>query len=128
VSKPSKFQGIFQNRLQEEPVTSEDEREVIAAEPIDPETALSSLAQPLPRSIDPNGVEQAIVDKAPIPKKMGRPAGKRSDPEFTQVTAYIRSQTYRDVKVALLMAEDQQEFSQLMETLLSEWLSTQKSR
>jgi hypothetical protein len=127
VSKPSKFQGIFQNRLQEEPATSEDEQEAIAIEPVNPEATSISLVQPLPQSLDSNVAEQALEDKAAIPKKMGRPAGKRSDPKFTQVTAYIQSQTYRDVKVALLLGDEQQEFSQLMEALLIEWLSTQKS-
>lgn len=47
--------------------------------------------------------------------------------DLIQVTAYVRSQTYRDVKVVLLMAAEQQEFSGLMEILLLEWLSTQKS-
>jgi hypothetical protein len=107
VSKPSKFQGVFQHRRQPE----------VEAEAVTPELIETELAQPSPPD----------VSTTPT-KKMGRPAGKRSDPKFTQVTAYIQSQTYRDVKVALLLAAEQQEFSQLMEALLIEWLSTQKSK
>ena len=32
----------------------------------------------------------------------GRPRGKRSDPDFEQITAYIRKETHHGVKIALL--------------------------
>jgi hypothetical protein len=71
----------------------------------------------------------AVAQSQPEPaKKMDRPSGKRSDPNYTQVTAYIRSQTHRDVKVALLINGEGQEFSELIDTLLLEWLNTQKSK
>lgn len=55
----------------------------------------------------------------------GRPKGKRSDPSFEQVTAYIRKETYRQTKVALLQADDNRDFSQLVEELLCAYLRTQ---
>ncbi len=55
-------------------------------------------------------------------KKRGRPAGKRSDPDYEQVTAYIRRDTYRATKIALLQQGNEQEFSELVEELLNEWL------
>lgn len=67
-----------------------------------------------------------IVEKKSPPAKRGRPKGKRSDPNFEQVTAYIRSQTYRQTKIALLQQEELEDFSELVEKLLTEWLSTQK--
>jgi hypothetical protein len=57
--------------------------------------------------------------------KIGRPKGKRSNPEYTQVTAYIRQDTYKDIRVLLLQKGDGQEFSELVEELLSEYLKTQ---
>lgn len=57
----------------------------------------------------------------------GRPKGKRSDPSFEQVTAYIKKETYRRTKVALLQANDNMDFSQLVEELLCAYLRTQKS-
>ncbi len=63
----------------------------------------------------------------PKPQKSGRPRGKRSNPDYEQVTAYIKRETYRNTKIALLQQENKQEFSELVEQLLSEWLSTQKS-
>ena len=51
----------------------------------------------------------------------GRPPGKRSHPDFEQITAYIRRDTHRAVKIALLK-NGRQEFSELVEDLLRHWL------
>lgn len=64
--------------------------------------------------------------KVTEPPKKGRPKGKRSNPDFEQVTAYVRSKTYRDTKIALLQQDELDDFSELVERLLVEWLSTQK--
>lgn len=45
--------------------------------------------------------------------------GKRSDSEYRQVSAYIRRDTHRKVKIALL--EEDREFSELVEELLRDW-------
>ncbi len=63
-----------------------------------------------------------------IAASRGRPKGKRSDPAFEQVTAYVRKETYRQTKMALLEANDNRDFSQLVEELLFAYLRTQKSR
>lgn len=55
-------------------------------------------------------------------KPRGRPKGKRSDPAFEQVTAYIRKSTHQGVKIALLQEGEDREFSELVEELLDEWL------
>lgn len=70
--------------------------------------------------------EQPTQPEVP-PQKQGRPRGKRSNPDYEQVTAYIRRNTYTEVKIALLQSGKGQEFSELIEELLTEWLSTQKS-
>ena len=54
----------------------------------------------------------------------GRPPGKRSDPDFEQVTAYIRKHTHQGVKIALLQEGNGQEFSELVEGLLAKWLKS----
>jgi hypothetical protein len=59
--------------------------------------------------------------------KMGRPKGKRSNPAYTQVTSYIRQDTYTKIRVLLLQKGDGQEFSELVEELLSKFLETQTS-
>lgn len=46
--------------------------------------------------------------------------GKRSDDDYRQVSAYIRKDTHQRVKIALL--QEEREFSELVEELLSGWL------
>src|ERR1035437_5824796 len=48
--------------------------------------------------------------------------GKRHDPAFEQVTAYIRRNTHHEVKLALLKEGDNRQFNDLVEALLSRWL------
>ena len=69
-----------------------------------------------------------IVESNSQPVKRGRPKGKRSNPDFEQVTAYVRSKTYRQTKIALLQQSELEDFSELVEKLLTEWLSTQKGK
>jgi hypothetical protein len=71
-----------------------------------------------------NFVEE-VLPASSLATKMGRPKGKRSNPDYTQVTAYIRQETYKDIRVLLLQKGDGQEFSELVEELLSEYLKTQ---
>jgi hypothetical protein len=69
----------------------------------------------------------SITPVQPTAAKMGRPKGKRSNPDYTQVTSYIRQDTYRKVRMILLQNGDGQEFSELVEDLLCEFLDTQVS-
>jgi hypothetical protein len=69
-----------------------------------------------------------LGEAPPATRKRGRPTGKRSNPDYTPVTAYVKSETYRKVKVALLMGAQKQEFSELLETLLSGWLENQNTQ
>ena len=55
------------------------------------------------------------------PRKLGRPRAKRSDPDYTQVTAYIRKDTYLAVKRKLLDL-GAVEFSDTLQELLEDWL------
>jgi len=63
---------------------------------------------------------------SPAPRK-GRPPGKRSDPAYEQVTAYIPGELYRKVRIGLLEDAKGQEFSELVADLLSAWLAGRKS-
>lgn len=75
----------------------------------------------------PDKDSKEIVKAEPIKNKVGRPRGKRSNPDYEQVTAYIKRQTYREIKIALLQQEELADFSELIEELLCDWLKTQKS-
>jgi hypothetical protein len=59
----------------------------------------------------------------PTPRR-GRPPGKRSDPDYEQVTAYVRRDTYRAVKIAQLEDGLRHGFSDLVEELLAAWLES----
>jgi hypothetical protein len=65
-------------------------------------------------------------DQAPTLQDPGRPsapaAGKRSDSDYKQVSAYIRKDTHFKVKLALL--QEGGEFSELVEELLGEWVAS----
>jgi hypothetical protein len=60
----------------------------------------------------------------PAKRGRGRPTGKRSDPDYEQVTSYVRKQTYADVKIKLIREGQKREFSELVEELLSKWLKS----
>ena len=75
----------------------------------------------------PQEKSDSAIEPSPPPQKRGRPKGKRSNPDYEQVTAYIKKKTYKQTKIALLEQEEVEDFSGLVEKLLSEWLSTQKS-
>ncbi len=63
----------------------------------------------------------AEEQQAESPKR-GRPAGKRSAPDYVGFTTYIRRDTHRKAKIALLENEDGRELSELVEELIAEWL------
>ena len=73
--------------------------------------------------------EDTVAKPAPLvmpPRRQGRgrPPGKRRNPDFEQVTAYIRKHTHQGVKIALLQEGKGQEFSELVEGLLAKWLKS----
>lgn len=63
----------------------------------------------------------SVAEPLPSPKR-GRPKGKRSHPDYEQVTAYIRKDTHRAAKIALLSKGEEREFSELIQELLEQWL------
>ena len=84
--------------------------------PADPPPVVETKAGRTPPA-DPDPAEPP----SPAPRK-GRPPGKRSDPSFEQVTAYIPKALYRDVRIRLLQEGQGQEFSELVGELLAAWL------
>ena len=52
-----------------------------------------------------------------------RTPGKRSDPDYTQITAYIRKETHENV---MRQIYKRQEFSELLEELLTDWMKNKK--
>ena len=59
------------------------------------------------------------------PGKRGRPkVGKRSNAAYTQITAYIRTSTHKNAKIALIQ-EGRRDMGELIDDLLSQWLEAQ---
>lgn len=77
------------------------------------------------------GTALAVVKPPPAPEGTATGGktrvGKRNDPDYDQVTAYIRKETHKRAKIALLEQPDKQEFSELVEQLLTQWLEQGQS-
>ena len=69
----------------------------------------------------PAGTDLEPETAIPPPK-----VGKRSDPAYRQISTYVRSDLYRNVKRELLMEE--RDFSDLMDELLAAWVSTRQGK
>jgi hypothetical protein len=66
-------------------------------------------------------MEGAPRADAPRPEPMPkRRAGKREDPDYTQISVYIRKQPYHEVKRRLIGSGH--DFSDLVNQLVGEWL------
>lgn len=62
-------------------------------------------------------------DKPEIKTERGKRVGKRSHPDYAQVTAYVRKDTHEEVMRAIYK---RREFSELVEELLIDWLKKEK--
>lgn len=65
---------------------------------------------------------EAAAEEAPAAaRKVGRPRGKRSDPNFGPATVWIKKDTHH--LVMGLLHEQNKEFSVLVQELLEKWIS-----
>lgn len=65
-----------------------------------------------------------ILEKA-AHRGRGRPPGKRTNPDYQQVTVYLPRALHDEVKIKLIQ-EGRKEFSELVENLLINWLYKRK--
>jgi hypothetical protein len=94
---------------------------------------LKSLQQ---RPVDAKIVEQEVKEKkvavsriddplpSPLPVTAQSRGGKSSNPEFTKITAYIKKATHKKAAL-ILMDQEKEDFSELLERLVSEWIVKQ---
>jgi hypothetical protein len=81
-----------------------------------------------PPSVKAVSTNEETILKRPV----GRPPGRRSDPDYTQISAYIPLDLLQEVQDALsqerriLKKRTPRPVSDLIEQLLSEWLKEQK--
>ena len=65
--------------------------------------------------------EESVPAAQPIaPRRVGRPPGKRSNPDYQQVTVLLHSKTYTEARKQLL--DEHKEVSTLLNELLTAWL------
>lgn len=100
-----------------------DEAPVAEAPPA-PEPTQTQAVAPAARQAEPPARGEAQEEISPTePPRRGRPpTGKRSNPAYEQVTAYIRRDTNLQTKIALLQEGNTRDFSDLVEELLQAWL------
>jgi hypothetical protein len=94
---------------------------------------LKSLQQ---RPVDTKKDEQPAKEKnaaapqkvnpvvSPVPVTAQSRGGKSSNPEFTKITAYIKKATHKKAAL-ILMDQEKEDFSELLERLVSEWIVKQ---
>ncbi len=69
------------------------------------------------------GQKPAAKKAAPAEAKPARERGKRSDPNFRQITAYVRRDVHDEVMRTIYR---RLELSELVDELLAAWLKKQK--
>lgn len=57
-------------------------------------------------------------------RKVGRPPGKKSSPDYAQVTVYLRKEVHLTAKRILL--DEQREFSELVNGLVAQWIQNSR--
>jgi len=70
------------------------------------------------------------IEKAPATptKALGRPPGKRSNPEFAPVQVLLKKQTHKLARRILLDLDDGQDVSELVQALLEQWVAKQQKK
>ena len=94
------------------------------------------LTEPEHPEDSPSGDFTVPVQPTPEPlimarPRVGRPAGKRSNEENTQVTAYVPAELYYDVRIKLMERKRHDrkaktDFSDLLREWMEDWLAQQR--
>ena len=121
-AKPSKFSSIFEAPHEPEETIEETSTQAIVPIP-QPDTTATAVAS-VP--------EPTATGQTPTPGSAARTkTGKKSDPDYKQVTAYVRKDLHEKVADALYDEsrdrEDRKrkEFSELVDELLEKWWQDQ---
>lgn len=101
----SRFKGIFDTAKETENKKAEKPKSISKPTNAKKEVAISPILSGRPN------------------RKKGN--GKSSNPNYTQALAYVRKETLQEVKEKLFY-NPSQDFSDLIESLLSDWVKKQK--
>ena len=74
-------------------------------------------------SQEAEGLEESVGRRTDPERKRGRPPGKRSNPEYVQLTSYVREENLDEAKAALIKEKQQtghkRDVSELIDSLLA---------
>ena len=86
--------------------------------------AIRTVRQDQPASQAEENEAIPVPGPQPTPISMrGRPAGKRSNPDFEPTTIFLRKVTKKTANRALEDSGVKQDLSELIESLLQQWIS-----
>jgi len=75
---------------------------------------------------------QAVVGRTEKPavlvKALGRPPGKRSNPDYGPVQVLLKKQTHKQARRVLADLDNGQDVSELVQTLLEQWVAKQQKK
>lgn len=81
---------------------------------------------------EPQPTQEPPLEQENPAKKRGRPSGRRSDPDYTQISAYIPLELLHEVQELLLQERKRKrlrsgiDVSGLVEKLLTDWVKRQR--
>lgn len=112
---------------QQEPTTETSSGEPTKQEDQTPMPVSTQIAEEMPSApvVLHETAEETVPTPAALPKR-GRAPGKRSDPNYTQIGAYIPKNLDRAVK-RILVDEENLDLSELVAQLLDEWVKRKSS-
>ncbi len=123
-----KFAALAELRRRPEPTQAQEalapevSGKAPPAEPPEPAPAPPSVAASPP---PPPAPAPAAVPAPETQKGRGRPPGKRSDPDWAPRTILMRSKIHRRVSIMLLERDNGPDLLELVDQLLTEWISKQ---
>ncbi|MBP0447276.1 hypothetical protein J8J14_21115 [Roseomonas sp. SSH11] len=108
----------LKSRPAAEPAPDEVQEPAVAGE--------TAEAAPIPLPTSPPVLAVAPLAVGTAERGRGRPPGKRSDPDWKPRTILMRTKTHRRVSGLLLEQDDGPDLSELVDQLLTEWISKQR--
>jgi hypothetical protein len=125
------FTGLFNGlenaeaKAQPETIAAKNEKrnpdKIANPSPAAPPARTRQTAGSKPKAAKPNGNGNTATTEAASPIR-----GKRSHPDYTQAPAFVRKDTYKAVKIALINDERGLDYSDLVGELLTIWLKNKK--
>jgi hypothetical protein len=90
----------------------------------------ATIVTPKPEP-EPEAIPAPPIEPTSTAPKPGRPkgaaGGKRSDPNYKQITAYISIDVHKQVKQLMFNDDDRRDFSELMQELLEDYIEARRT-